>query len=55
VANRRWRTDLPPLSRAANAGVNISGSDYLACAGIELCGRANFERPLWTSLCCREV
>ena len=31
--------------RVLQTGSNSSGSDYLACAGIELYGRANFERP----------
>lgn len=31
--------------RVLQTGGNSSGSDYLACAGIELYGRANFARP----------
>ena len=32
--------------RIAQTGVNSSGTQHLTCAGIELYGRANFERPL---------
>ena len=32
--------------RIAQTGVNSSGIPHLMCAGIELYGRANFERPL---------
>jgi hypothetical protein len=32
--------------RIAQTGVNSAGTQHLMCAGIELYGRANFERPL---------